>query len=42
MHFDYVFHQPAQWQPVLMPLINLQQAVSATNENLNNMQNPYY
>jgi hypothetical protein len=26
----------------MMPMVNLQQAVTAVNENLNKMQNPYY
>lgn len=42
MNVDYFFKQPSNWNPLMMPMVNLQQAVTAVNENLNKMQNPYY
>lgn len=39
---DYIFKQPSNWNPLTMPMVNLQQAITATNGNLNKMDNPYY
>ena len=39
---NYNFQAPSNWDPTQMPMVNLEQAISATNGNLNEMGNPYY
>ena len=39
---NYFFQAPPNWAPEEMPMVNLQNAISASNGNLNQMNNPYY
>jgi hypothetical protein len=42
MEIDQSFSKPSDWKPEMLPMVNLQTAVTATNDNLNKMENPYY
>lgn len=39
---NYHFEAPNNWNPLTMPMVNLQKVVDATNSNLDKMANPYY
>lgn len=39
---NYFFQAPPNWSPQVMPMMNLENAFSAQNGNLNQMNNPYY
>lgn len=36
-----LFQQPSNWQPEVMQMVNISVNVEASNNNLNNMNNPY-